>query len=187
MLHRMQLSIDPYYSRAAEAYEASSSASSSPSFSLSPIMDMSSNVPRTIVSPFSDWRLCFVLCLYEFTSEDPDHLPFRKGEILEIVKKEDSGWWAALRGDKIGWIPSAFVTHITDEFAGTLRHVREDLRVYHYEAERKYNSTSAPVSALGCSKDNLIQPAYIRQSHMQDDEWIPLADPGGKVRPCTPT
>ena len=183
----MQLSIDPYYSRAADGYEASSSASSSPSFSLSPMLDMSSNVTRTLLSPSSDWRLCYVLCLYEFTSDDPDHLPFQKGEILEIVKKEDSGWWAAFRRERIGWIPSAFVTQITDEFAGSLRHIREDLRVYHYEAERKYNSMSAPVSALSRSVDEALQPSYIRHVHMQDDEWVPLTVAGGKVRPCTPT
>lgn len=185
MLQRMQLSIDPYYNRAADGYDTASSASSSPSFSLSPILDMSSNASRTPVSPASDWRLFFVLCLYEFTSEDPDHLPFRKGEILEIVKKEDSGWWAALREDRIGWIPSAFVTHVADEFASSLRKVREDLRVYHYEAERKHNSNSAPVSALNYPVRSLSQFAYPRQNYMKEDEWIPLADAGGKVRPCT--
>jgi len=182
MLQRMQLSIDPYYNRAADGYEAGSSASSSPSFSLSPILDMTSNTSKTPVSPVSDWRLFFILCLYEFTSDDLDHLPFRKGEILEIVKKEDSGWWAALRGDRIGWIPSAFVTHITDELAGSLRKVREDLRAYHYEAERKYNSNSAPVSAFSRPVDHTSQSTYTRQDHVvQDDEWIPLADAGGKV------
>lgn len=52
-----------------------------------------------------------VLCMHDFESSDPDHLPFHKDEVLTIIKKEESGWWAAMRpqGDRIGWIPSTFV------------------------------------------------------------------------------
>ncbi|CAL1694311.1 unnamed protein product [Somion occarium] len=38
-----------------------------------------------------------VLCLYDFKAGDVDQLSFKKNEVLDIVKQEDSGWWAALR------------------------------------------------------------------------------------------
>ena len=51
-------------------------------------------------------RICHVLCLHDYSSDDPTHLPFNRNEILEIVAQEETGWWAAMRpgGDKVGWI-----------------------------------------------------------------------------------
>ncbi|KAJ7610925.1 ras guanine nucleotide exchange factor domain-containing protein [Roridomyces roridus] len=82
-----------------------------------------------------------VLCMHDFQSPDADHLTFRKNEILEVVKKEDSGWWAAMRrgGERIGWIPQAFVNTLSEEMAEKLWNVRDELRVYEYEAEQLYN------------------------------------------------
>ncbi|KAF8079044.1 ras guanine nucleotide exchange factor domain-containing protein [Lyophyllum atratum] len=92
--------------------------------------------------------LCSVLCMHEFRSDDPDHLPFSKNEILDIVKQEESGWWAALRSDKdqIGWIPQAFVQRISDEMADKLRNTRKELRSYEYNAEQLY--VSAPTDPM---------------------------------------
>lgn len=86
-----------------------------------------------------------VLCMYDFRAADRDQLSFRKNEILLIVKRESTGWWAAMRkgGDVIGWIPQAFVTPLTEEMAERLSNVREELRFYEYSAEQLY---SAPVS-----------------------------------------
>lgn len=89
----------------------------------------------------TEWRLCYVICLYEFESEDPDHLSFKQNEILEIVKQEESGWWAALRDNRIGWVPSAFLQPIPDETARALRNAGEERNI----AELEFLSTSAPV------------------------------------------
>ena len=92
--------------------------------------------------------ICSVLCLYDFQSDGPDLLPFRKSEILEVVKQEKTGWWAAMRknGDVVGWIPEAFVIPLAKEMAERLRRVCEESRIYEYEAENLYNP--APVSQL---------------------------------------
>ncbi|KIY46326.1 ras GEF [Fistulina hepatica ATCC 64428] len=91
---------------------------------------------------FQDWPSYSVLCMYDFPSEDPDHLTFRKNEILDIVKEEPSGWWAAVRKDSdvVGWIPKAFVRPLADSMAERLLHIPEELRVAEYEAEQLYNS-----------------------------------------------
>ncbi|KAF9469694.1 ras guanine nucleotide exchange factor domain-containing protein [Collybia nuda] len=91
-----------------------------------------------------DTYICSVICMYDFRSDDPDHLSFRKNEILDIVKQEETGWWAAMRKDqdKVGWIPRAFVQTITDTMAEKLWNTVEELRVYEYEAEQLY--VSAP-------------------------------------------
>ncbi|CAK5280368.1 unnamed protein product [Mycena citricolor] len=86
--------------------------------------------------------ICSVLCMYDFESSDPDHLEFRKNELLDIVKQEDTGWWAAMRrgGDCVGWVPQAFVSPLTEEMAERLLNVREELRVYEWSAEQLYNA-----------------------------------------------
>jgi len=85
--------------------------------------------------------ICSVLCMYDFHSDDPDHLPFVKNEILEIVKQGDNGWWAAFRiGGRVGWIPQAFVNTLSAKVAEKLRNTREELRIYEYDAEQLYIS-----------------------------------------------
>ncbi|KAG2118154.1 uncharacterized protein F5147DRAFT_768289 [Suillus discolor] len=63
-----------------------------------------------------EWFICNVICLFDFESDDPDHLSFTRNEILTVVKMEESGWWAAMRpeGDRLGWIPSSFVERLTE-------------------------------------------------------------------------
>ncbi|KAG8969725.1 hypothetical protein FRC03_001070 [Tulasnella sp. 419] len=69
-----------------------------------------------------------VLCLHDYQPTDPDQLGFRKGDILAILKTEDTGWWAAAMGSTIGWVPRGYVEPISDAMAETLKSVRRDLR-----------------------------------------------------------
>lgn len=52
------------------------------------------------------YRICYALCLYDYVSDDPAHLCFKRNEILEIIAQEETGWWAAMKPneDKVGWI-----------------------------------------------------------------------------------
>ena len=52
------------------------------------------------------YRICYALCLHDYLSDDPTHLPFDRNEVLEIIAQEDTGWWAAMRPgeDNVGWI-----------------------------------------------------------------------------------
>lgn len=54
-----------------------------------------------------------VICLYDYESNDNDHISFRKDDILTVIHQEPSGWWAAQVNGRIGWIPSAYVKPIT--------------------------------------------------------------------------
>lgn len=144
-----------------------------------PHTDMSSAATdsRTPSSAGSDWRVCYVLCQHDFSSSDRDHLCFRRNEILEIVKKEESGWWAALRDDHIGWIPSAFVVEIPEATAEALLGVNEEVRSYEYEAERLYGSVPVHVQHSASVDSTLISTP----GSAQDDDWVPIVEPGGKV------
>lgn len=104
--------------------------------------------------------------MHDFRAADADQLSFRKNEILLIVKRENTGWWAAMKrgGDVIGWIPQAFVNPLTEEMAERLANVREELRLYEYRAEQLY---SAP----------------IRNDYIFDSEPEPESAPRRRVSP----
>jgi son of sevenless-like protein len=128
----------------------------------------------------SDWRVCYVLCQHDFKSTDRDHLSFRQKEILEIVKKEESGWWAALRDNRIGWIPSAFVVEITEEAAESLMSANEDVRSYQHDSERLYDSVSVRVAQHSASVDSTSISTPV--SAFEDErDWLPVDESGGKV------
>lgn len=182
---RQRLSIDPYYTppSSGDVFDPSDSSpqsSSSPSPSLFSFphsaISLRITMPHTPASRAQpEWRLCFALCLYDFDPTDPDHLPFEKNEILEIVCKEDSGWWAALRGDEVGWVPSAFLAEITAEDAEHLSGVRMELRVCEYEAEKLFSSESTP-------SPEPQRTAYVQSYY--DGNWNSINSDGKVSQSC---
>lgn len=88
-----------------------------------------------------------VLAVYDFTEGDPDNmLLFQKGDLLEIISVQASGWWAAqpledeIEGqkqsgdvqDRVGWIPSAFVNVIPTHLFRRLRDTPREHRISVY-------------------------------------------------------
>ena len=128
---------------------------------------------ETDESVAGDSRLCSVLCLYDFTSDDPDHLTFRAQELLDVVRQEDTGWWAALRRDgglRVGWVPSAFVQVLSDEMADRLWRERDQMRVWRPEDDELLEDGSIPRFADGSrrvpewsqSDDELVRSCSLR-------------------------
>ncbi|KAG6846086.1 hypothetical protein H0H87_006450 [Tephrocybe sp. NHM501043] len=84
---------------------------------------------------------CTVLCLYDWSSDDPDHLNFTQNELLDVVRQEDSGWWAAMRSDsEIGWIPQAYVERLSEDMVEKLRNTPKEYRCKEYNAEQLYTN-----------------------------------------------
>lgn len=82
-----------------------------------------SNASSVVIGDFS------VLCLHDYEPTDPDQLGFSRGDILAILKTEDTGWWAAANGNRIGWVPSGYVEAISDATADALRHIQRESRL----------------------------------------------------------
>ncbi|KAJ7269310.1 ras guanine nucleotide exchange factor domain-containing protein [Mycena haematopus] len=135
------------------------------------------------MSSMSELVICSVLCMYDFQSEDADHLEFRKNEILDVVKQEDTGWWAAMRrgGDLIGWIPQAFVNPLSDEMTEKLWNVREELRVYEYDAEQLYNA--APTVRNNEWYDTSPDPSPMASPALGNGSKYYPSSPGGRRFP----
>ncbi|KAG5341697.1 hypothetical protein C0989_007924 [Termitomyces sp. Mn162] len=136
----LYVNIDPY----TYSYEVCRSPqSNSPTSSTNVSLDSAD----TTSSSDAGTPLCVVLCMYDWTSDDPDHLNFTQNEILDVVKQEESGWWAAMRSDsEIGWIPQAYVERLSNEMAEKLRQVPVQFRCKEYQAEQLYvNANHSPI------------------------------------------
>ncbi|XP_023336784.1 adapter molecule Crk isoform X2 [Eurytemora carolleeae] len=56
-----------------------------------------------------------VLGKYDFEGSDPDDLPFKKGEILTVVSKDEEQWWTARNSlGQTGSIPVPYVTKVNE-------------------------------------------------------------------------
>merc|ERR1711997_465174 len=52
---------------------------------------------------------------YDFDGSDPDDLPFKKGEILTIVSKDEENWWTARNSlGQTGSIPVPYVAKVDE-------------------------------------------------------------------------
>ncbi|KDR85609.1 hypothetical protein GALMADRAFT_54074 [Galerina marginata CBS 339.88] len=121
--------------------------------------------------PFSaqtpDSIMFSVLCMHDYASDEPGLLSFKKNEILDIVKRDDTGWWAAMPkgGTVVGWIPQAFVSPLSEEMADRLRNLGEEFRIPEYEAELLYDSTPPYASMFPYFIDSLSLLTSPVQSH----------------------
>lgn len=175
-LRQPALLIDPYYRAASTAENYAHSSPSSSSY-----MSSSTRTPSTGGPTGSGtyWRIFFVLCLYDYSSSDADHLSFKQNEILEIVKKEETGWWAALRGDTIGWVPCAFLVPLTDSMADKLRNTPEDMRIAEYDTASEKLPKAAPLASISQFFDS---PSSADSSQGHNGNW-PYVETGSKVKP----
>jgi len=56
-----------------------------------------------------------VLGKYDFEGSDPDDLPFKKGELLTIVSKDEEQWWTARNSlGQTGSIPVPYVAKVEE-------------------------------------------------------------------------
>ncbi|XKL66020.1 hypothetical protein PGB90_009440 [Kerria lacca] len=56
-----------------------------------------------------------VIAKYDFKGNDPDDLPFKKGDILTVISKDEEQWWTARNSQgKTGSIPVPYVQKATN-------------------------------------------------------------------------
>jgi hypothetical protein len=50
-----------------------------------------------------------VEALFEYTPENADELALAAGDIVQVLKKDDGGWWEGKIDERTGWFPDNFV------------------------------------------------------------------------------
>ena len=54
------------------------------------------------------WENYMVIKDFE-AEKDSNQLSLKKGETIQIIGKDDSGWWMATDGELAGWVPPSFI------------------------------------------------------------------------------
>ena len=47
--------------------------------------------------------------MYDFPGELETHLSLHQGDVVNVHRKEDNGWWRGTAGDRTGWFPNSYV------------------------------------------------------------------------------
>ncbi|KAI0051128.1 ras GEF [Auriscalpium vulgare] len=56
----------------------------------------------------------FCRALYDYQSADDSSLSFRRGDVIEVLTRLETGWWDGLLGDERGWFPSNYVAVLSE-------------------------------------------------------------------------
>ena len=49
----------------------------------------------------------------DYEADNSQELSFLEGELLQITKRAENGWWFAINGRRNGWVPSNFLQKVT--------------------------------------------------------------------------
>ncbi|KAJ1655164.1 hypothetical protein IWQ61_005037 [Dispira simplex] len=61
-----------------------------------------------------------VRAIYDFKGQGPSSLVFKRGDIIQVLAKLESGWWKGVNRGKRGWFPSNYVEpHHAEHFPAT--------------------------------------------------------------------
>ena len=55
-----------------------------------------------------------VKALFNFDARREDELTLKEGDIVDVYRKVDDGWWMGQVGDRVGYFPSNYVEQLTE-------------------------------------------------------------------------
>uniref|UniRef100_F1SB17 GRB2 related adaptor protein n=2 Tax=Sus scrofa TaxID=9823 RepID=F1SB17_PIG len=54
-------------------------------------------------------RACFAQAQFDFSTQDPSQLSFRRGDIIEVLERLDPCWWRGRLCGRVGFFPRSYV------------------------------------------------------------------------------
>ncbi|XP_031220258.1 intersectin-1 isoform X2 [Mastomys coucha] len=67
-------------------------------------------LPKTAAQP----AVCQVIGMYDYTAQNDDELAFSKGQVINVLNKDDPDWWKGEVSGQVGLFPSNYVKLTTD-------------------------------------------------------------------------
>jgi hypothetical protein len=124
----------------------------------------------------------FVRALYEYSTDDPTSLSFRAGDVIQVLKQLDSGWWDGIVNGQRGWFPSNYCILVPpgEQNGGLLSDDSEDgdeddsYDEYDdgsasSDSERELASPGLPMEGTNIGKNDVA------------GLWVPQATPHGRL------
>ncbi|XP_069492319.1 intersectin-1 isoform X2 [Ambystoma mexicanum] len=72
------------------------------------------STPTEPPKPTSLPSMCQVIGMYDYIAQNDDELAFAKGQIINVINKEDPDWWKGEVNGHVGLFPSNYVKLTTD-------------------------------------------------------------------------
>ncbi|VDB85574.1 unnamed protein product, partial [Peniophora sp. CBMAI 1063] len=147
----------------------------------------------------------FCRALYDYSSTDESALSFRRGAVIEVLTRLESGWWDGLLGDERGWFPSNYVQVIDDDEADAALAEAELVSLsasqsfggagQYQQGQGQYEPHHAPPDPVvsndfGYNPQLQAQPQPLQQSQSLQsvqsstsaaDFWVPQVTPSGQI------
>ncbi|KNZ81298.1 Cell division control protein 25 [Termitomyces sp. J132] len=150
--------------------------------------------------PFFNTLFC--RAIYDYEAHSESSLSFNRGDVIEVLTQEPSGWWDGLLGDERGWFPSNYVEVISDEEAEqiflaessgsgssmSMSHTLDDpsmvdmSRMGHVMMGQEADEWSEN-DTLPSMHGTVFENETVNTSQT-DDYWMPEVGPNGQVRLC---
>jgi len=142
------------------------------------------------------YSVLFCRAQYDYEAQDASALSFRRGDIIEVLTQQPSGWWDGLLGQERGWFPSNYVVMISDEEADLVLSNAGYSTVDDQNSGIQLNSNDISHSTAGGTQaeneewlDNELSfrnglqetPTRSLQSNQPSDFWMPEVTPDGQV------
>lgn len=106
----------------------------------------SSPSPSTLTSHFVQALHDYLPSSGNNTDDSVSCLYFKKGSIIEVFNRDDSGWWDGQCGEVRGWFPSNYVGRIGELKRSSADfeddYSSEELELWHQRMNQHVNSTS---------------------------------------------
>ncbi|KAG2456681.1 ITSN1 protein, partial [Polypterus senegalus] len=74
----------------------------------------SKSTPTEPSKPTAPNAVCQVIGMYDYIAQNDDELAFGKGQIINVLSKEDPDWWKGELNGSVGLFPSNYVKLTTD-------------------------------------------------------------------------
>jgi son of sevenless-like protein len=142
----------------------------------------------------------FCRALYDYQTDDPSSLSFRRDDIIEVLTQLESGWWDGLLGDERGWFPSNYVVVISDEEAEVALSASESSLRKHEPHTSHAMLQDGGISDhdrhwleaemdQASSQDGLLElaNATMESPSQPSDFWMPQVTADGQVGPASIT
>ncbi|KAG6845125.1 hypothetical protein H0H87_000552 [Tephrocybe sp. NHM501043] len=139
----------------------------------------------------------FCRALYDYEAQDKAALSFNRGDIIEVLTQQPSGWWDGLLGEERGWFPSNYVQLISDEEAeqafsasessgpetATSITLADTSTVDMSDAMMRSISQQANEDWLESEMTSSISGTTTSNNSVQasSDFWVPDVAPGGRI------
>jgi son of sevenless len=149
----------------AAQYRPASSLSSSTSTSTSTLVSDSSLPQNSRMDDQQFITTFFCRAKYDYQSADDASLSFRRGDIIEVLTRLDTGWWDGLLGEERGWFPSNYVDIISDEEADIGLAALEQQQ--QQQQQQQPNVQVMPTYPLSSSQSTSTQSTLARSSMAQ--------------------